>query len=388
MRRISIVAYADIGSQTGQALTHTGEQIYERDRLETVYCRGIKSPVLSSDHVNTPIPLGRTIPRAFTGIHRYIADSFNHRIYSEALFDRFTARRLQNDPAEFHFHYGPGLHRSLAEGRDSGATTIVRGSTELVEQTITRHEEEIEKFGLDISIPDSQRQRAKLRRQTLEGADRIVAISTFVKESFVEVGIPPERIGVAPLGIDADAYPEGGSEKDDTFRVTYVGSIRLLKGIQYLMQAWHRNNWDEDADASLQICGLIHSEMEPLIERYATENVSLPGYVKPRPYYRRASVFVFPSLTDGFGKSALEAMSSAVPVIITENSGIADVVTDGENGFVVPACDPEAIADRLQYLRDNPEERRRMGDRALATAREQTWDRHADAVLDTIDRSA
>jgi len=387
VRRVSIIAYADLGSQTGQALTHTGKQFRERGRLETIYCRGVETPELRSEYVKTPIPFGRILPRALTGIHRFVTDRFDHRVYSEALFDRFTARYLQNDGSNVHFHYTPGYHRSLVEGLNSEVTTVVRGSTELVQQTIERKEEEIKKFNLDVSIPHSARKKARLRRQTLEDADRIVDISTFVKRSLVEAGIPPERIGVAPLGIDADTYPDESVGRGDTFRVTYVGSIQLLKGIQYLLQAWHRIGWDKDINTSLQLCGLVNSEIQPILEKYASSNVSLPGYVEPRPYYCRASVFVFPSITDGFGKSVLEAMSCGLPVVITENSGVADVITDGKDGFIVPPYDPGAIGDRLHYLRNNPGERRQMGKMALKTAQEQTWGRHVDATLKTIDRS-
>lgn len=385
MRRISIIAYADLGSQTGQALTYTSKRFHDRDRLNSVYCRGVESSELPSEHVETPIPFARVIPRALTGINRYVTNRLDHRIVSESMFDRFTAGALSDDSSDVHFHYTPGYRRSLAKGEDSDVMTVVRGSTELVESANERQAAEARKFGVDSSLSKTLRQKGRIRRETLEKADRIVAISSFVKRSFVEAGIPAERIGVAPLGIDAEAYPIAEVDTNETFRVTYVGSIRLLKGIQYLLEAWDRGGWRNDSDVFLQLCGRVSSDIRPVLQRMNSENVILPGYVDPREYYRRTSVFVLPSLSDGFGKSALEAMSCGIPVIVTENSGVVDVITDGHDGFIVPSCDGEAISERLRYLYENASERERIGMNALETARNQSWTKHADSVLDIID---
>lgn len=386
VRRISIIAYADLGSQTGQALTDTSRRFHDRDRLGSVYCRGIEATELPPSRVETPIPFGRAIPRALTGINRYVSSRLDHRVVSEALFDRFTSRALSNDSSEVHFHYTPGYHRSMSQARGGDVMTVVRGSTELVEAANERQIAEARKFGVDATLSETQRRKGRIRRETLEAADRIVAISSFVKKSFVEAGIPAERIGVAPLGIDAASYPESEPEKNQKFTVTYVGSIRLLKGIQYLLEAWNQGDWGDDPGAELQLCGRVSPDIRPVLERASSDNVTLPGYVDPREYYRRSSVFVLPSISDGFGKSALEAMSCGLPVIVTENSGVVDVITDGDDGIIVPACDTEAIAEELRFLYENPSERARIGSNALETAREQTWEVHADTVLDIIDR--
>jgi glycosyltransferase involved in cell wall biosynthesis len=73
---------------------------------------------------------------------------------------------------------------------------------------------------------------------------------------------------------------------------------------------------------------------------------------------------VFPTVSDAFGLVMLEAMACGVPVIATEHSGAPEVMRDGESGYVVPACDDEALADRMAGLIEEAELRRSMGEKA------------------------
>jgi len=96
--------------------------------------------------------------------------------------------------------------------------------------------------------------------------------------------------------------------------------------------------------------------------------------------YRWADVFVFPTLIEGMGLVVLEAMASGIPVIVTPN-GPGDVVREGVDGYVVPIRDVDAIADRLDYLRANPEARMQMGANARERALEFTWEAYGRNVL-------
>ena len=77
-------------------------------------------------------------------------------------------------------------------------------------------------------------------------------------------------------------------------------------------------------------------------------NIEYLGYLLPETVanrYKDADVFVFPSLCDGFGLAALEAMASGLPVICSANSGVADLIQDGVNGFVVETGDAGELRD-------------------------------------------
>lgn len=81
-------------------------------------------------------------------------------------------------------------------------------------------------------------------------------------------------------------------------------------------------------------------------------------------------IFVLSSLAEGFSNSIAEAQMHAVPVVTTDASGCAEIVVDGETGFVVPLRDVPAMADRLQQLLDNRELRIKMGEAAFKRSRE------------------
>jgi glycosyltransferase involved in cell wall biosynthesis len=86
-----------------------------------------------------------------------------------------------------------------------------------------------------------------------------------------------------------------------------------------------------------------------------------------RKFYSQADVFVLPTISDGFAITQLEAMAHGLPVITTPNCG--RVVTDGLDGFIVPARDSAALAERLQTLLEDPERVQAMGEAArLAVA--------------------
>src|SRR5690606_29766449 len=95
--------------------------------------------------------------------------------------------------------------------------------------------------------------------------------------------------------------------------------------------------------------------------------------------YRGADVFVFPSLLEGMGLVVLEAMACGLPIITTPN-GPSDIVRDGIDGFVVPVRDPDAIAERLEYLYKHPDQRQEMGHNAQIRAREFTWKAYRERI--------
>ena len=78
-------------------------------------------------------------------------------------------------------------------------------------------------------------------------------------------------------------------------------------------------------------------------------------------FFENADIFIFPTLNEAFGLVLLEAMEHALPCIATDEGGISDIVDDGETGFIVSKRNSEALADKIEYLLNQPEERMRMG---------------------------
>lgn len=105
--------------------------------------------------------------------------------------------------------------------------------------------------------------------------------------------------------------------------------------------------------------------------------------------YSKASVYVLPSLLEGLARSGLEAMSAGLPIIATKATGLTDFITDGIEGWIVPARDVDAIANRLRWCVEHPEAVREAGEAAFQRMQGNDFNSYGDrcaafakAVLD------
>jgi glycosyltransferase involved in cell wall biosynthesis len=216
-----------------------------------------------------------------------------------------------------------------------------------------------------------------------ELANRILLGSNYARDSFIFEGISADKLKVVPYGVDLSFFspPPVGFPAGDGFRVLFVGQIGQRKGISYLLKAYDRFR---GGGTSLTLVGNLCGSEEPL-RRYRKIFQHIPNVPRARlaDIYKQADVFVFPTLVEGMGLVVLEAMASGLPVITTPN-GPGEIVRDGLDGFVVPTRSPDIIAEKLEYLRVNPDVRAEMGVNARKRALEFTWAAYqsrANAVL-------
>jgi len=99
-------------------------------------------------------------------------------------------------------------------------------------------------------------------------------------------------------------------------------------------------------------------------------------------YYAAAEMVIMPSHYESFGMVALEAMAMGTPVIASEVGGLAFLVQDGRNGYLVPSRDPEALAERIYELLTNPRCRRQLGRYAKENARQYAWSNIVAQMMD------
>ncbi|MEM7146759.1 MAG: glycosyltransferase family 4 protein [Verrucomicrobiota bacterium] len=188
-----------------------------------------------------------------------------------------------------------------------------------------------------------------------ELADLLLVQSEASAESFLAAGIKPERIFYVSRGVDPEKYPQ--TTPPDHFRLTFVGALIKRKGIHHLLKAWHQLNLKE---AELVLVGHAHEEIQPALKEFKTDSVTLTGFVPDVPrQLSQSSAFVFPSELEGTAKATLEAASCGLPLITTREAG--DATVDGHNGIIVPPNDPDALANAIKFLYDNPDKTRAMG---------------------------
>lgn len=225
------------------------------------------------------------------------------------------------------------------------------------------------------ALPATQEPTWKLERKEKEIvlADHIFVASSITKRSLLKVGIKEEKVSVIPYGAPTEYfYPQ--SKPDQIFRALFVGSLTPRKGIHYLLQAWQK--------LKLPQSELLLVGSNPLPKNWFAPYENLVRYVSCVPhyslktYYNSASVFVFPSLVEGFGLVLLEAMACGIPIITTPNTGGPDVITNGVEGFIIPIRDVEALQEKLEWCYKHPQELAEMGKAARKKAEQLTWKRY------------
>lgn len=216
--------------------------------------------------------------------------------------------------------------------------------------------------------------RRQARRDAEIGlADLIVTNSALTARSHIAGGADPAKILVVPLGappvLDQPRLSRGSDA--GPLRAIYAGNITLGKGVPYLLEAWRRLPAADHA--RLDIYGQIGLPAELLAP--ADDTIRFHG-ARPRTElfqaFEQADVLVFPSLADGFGMVVAEAMAHGLPVIVTDMTGAADLVTPG-NGLVIPSADAEALTQALAWCLDNRQRLQAMRTGALETARQHQW---------------
>jgi glycosyltransferase involved in cell wall biosynthesis len=197
-------------------------------------------------------------------------------------------------------------------------------------------------------------------------ADHILVGSSFAKLSFTAEGVLGSKITAIPYGTNLSMFtPTLAKPSRSGLRILFVGQISQLKGISYALEAYRRA---KGPSTRLTLVGNFIGSPEPFrkYQKDFTHISHVPHDAMPQ-IFNSADVFVLPTLADGMGLAVLEAMPSGLPVIVTAN-GPGDLVRDGIDGFVVPIRDSEAIAVRLDALRNNPEMRLAMGKSARLRA--------------------
>jgi alpha-maltose-1-phosphate synthase len=283
----------------------------------------------------------------------------------------------------FLFYNGSGL-RTCRSLRGSGVIRVVEvvNSHVLNQDSILREEHQIAR----VPYRGIYHREIETRLEEYREADWILCPSEFVRQSFVARGFNPNRLIKNPFGFERPGHPGGGPSKRDeeVFRILYVGSISVRKGLRYLIEAFRKFNHPRK---ELLLVG-------PTARQTGLESLSIPAGVKfggvlkgdaLAAAYASASVFVLPAVEEGLALVMAEALSFGVPVIATRNTGAEDLFEDGREGFVVPIRQPEAIRDKLEYLADHPAEREAMAEAAKARAQALAgWEVSGDRLCQTL----
>ena len=388
-----------------QDIQHKALALYEADALGMYYSNGV-------DHYQT------WLAKKFRTSIRYLSPSFDHQlqrrhidlipddcIHSDWTWEalRTLAFRLKMSPSVADWFWEKSEHRLDSKsaklmlqsdfgafiGSEHSCLETVKQCAKLGKPSIViflspHHsakkqwvDPEYEAFP-ELLLPSTKRllalavSRDNRRDEEAYLADVIVTNSNFTTQSLVKAGVSPYKIITIPHGSPPVREDTQVSNFSTSLKFMYAGPVSVRKGAYYLLKAWKLAQ-GQLRHAELHFFGSVQL---PIGLLPSTPDIFFHGSVAQTQLfeaYHNSSALIFPTLLDGFGLVVTEALAQGLPVITTPNAGAADLIEPGKNGFLVPPRDVEALAERLVWCVEHPEELYNMRHAALATAKKQTW---------------
>jgi glycosyltransferase involved in cell wall biosynthesis len=218
-------------------------------------------------------------------------------------------------------------------------------------------------------------------------ADALIAVSESTRQDSIRLlNLAPKKIFSTPLGVS-----QGYQQITDPVLLTdvrrkyklpsgfilYIGVVEPRKNLPLLIRAY-ASLVEQGIEEKLVIAGRygwMSDEVFELVDRLGlSERVIFTGYIEQYDLpaiYNLASIFVYPTLYEGFGLPVLEAMACGTVVITSAVSSLPEIVADA--GVLLPPADEDALSKAMLRLINDPLERRRLADAGLARAAQFTW---------------
>jgi len=242
--------------------------------------------------------------------------------------------------------------------------------------------------------------RKKYIKFVFKYVDRGIVLGYCLKHLLEDV-LPPDKIDVVYNGVDTEPFDkiENAKGSNGNFRILFAGLLEESKGYFDLIQAvpilkryypdievllagrWQANGFKEkvrsfvrenDLEMQVKILGVVTGE----------EKIKL---------FKSSDVFVLPTYfyLEGQPVVVLEAMAAGLPVITTDRGSIKEMITPGENGFIIPPSSPHEIAEKIALLIEDQNLRKSMGEKSQRIVKERfTLNQHVDGVAEVIEKSA
>jgi glycosyltransferase involved in cell wall biosynthesis len=235
-------------------------------------------------------------------------------------------------------------------------------------------------FASTMQFPAASQRAADRLDREIEIADELIVLSTFQLRTYQMEGVAARRLHLVPLGVDLDLFRPLPRRDANPFTIGFVGQVTQRKGVSYLLEAFESLG---PRGARLLVVGRPVGPRDPWFRSGVDHRLPVARSALPE-VYAEMDVVVLPSLIEGFGLTALEAMACGIPVIVSENTFGSDIVIDGVNGYVVPIRDAAAIADRIGRLDSDDTLRSKMGANARAAAEHHSWHAFGRQIVDLV----
>lgn len=236
--------------------------------------------------------------------------------------------------------------------------------------------------GSDVYRPDLF---AKLiSKIILKNADAVIALTQTMKKSMENIYRRP--ICVIPNGIDIKKFRNVSKDLNNTSEkkiILFVGTLRSVKGVEYLIEAMKTIKVNYDNIKLLIIGeGEDRDKLKDLVNKLGLDDcVEFAGQISNHEipkYMKKSDIFVLPSLSEGFPNVILEAMAAGLPIVSTNVGGVPDIIQEEVNGLLVKPMSPRDTANGVLMLLKDDELRKKMSANNKIEAQKYSLDKVVD----------
>jgi len=366
------------GGGIGNTAYYEAEGLYRNDVLKYVVSYDYNKNKIPKEKVKTlkflkyiDMPLGFMRVRFLPKLPQY--EIMNN------LFDYLASKYVTNGDI-FYGWMGMSLIQIRKAKRLNMKTIVVCASSHPTYQRKIL-KEEYRKWKVPFDVGNYKIYLKSLKE--IKESDFIKIPSNFVKDTFIRYKVPEEKLINIPFGVDLNKFRPKKNYKNNNnnFRLIFVGSVGIRKGVPYLLKAWEELNLK---NAKLYIVGAIANDIKHILIKYQQrKDIIFTGWTNSvLSYLKESDVFVFPSIEEGSALVTYEAMAVGLPSIVTFNTG--SIIRDGKDGFVIPIRNIKALKEAILYLYDNPSEIKRMGKNARRYVEKYSWEKYENRLYKTL----
>jgi glycosyltransferase involved in cell wall biosynthesis len=304
-------------------------------------------------------------------------------LYACRRFDGWAARRLGR-------RHGGGVDAVLA--CEISALSTFRqarrlGLTAILDAPSIHHRAQDRLHGTT-DPPTLHRRILEVKDREIELAHHILTVSELARQTYLEAGVPGERVHALTLGADIGLFTppaEPTEARSGGLRFVFSGATIHRKGFDLLLDAFARVRAAEPG-VSLAIVG-PRGDAFGLLGVPTPAGIEVVGPIGQRALadeFRQADCLVLPSRNDSFGMVVAEALAAGLPVLVSDMVGAKALVEPGRNGWIVPAEDTAALAERMLWCARNGAAVRGMQEECRRSAEAATWPAYRRRFVDLL----
>ena len=234
---------------------------------------------------------------------------------------------------------------------------------------------------------------SRVNGYVIRNVDRVTVVSSAMRDYAAELA-QRNDIDVISMGVDvANVFTPDHTIERNPEELLFVGRLAEIKGLRFLVLAMG-NILQEFPGATLKIIGSGPEEQmlrELAVETGVSASINFMGAIeneKLPEFYRRAAIFVMPSVREGFGLVLVEALACECPIVTTDLSALQDVIIDGVTGLVSRQQDSHDLAKKIISLLGSSDARKRLGTAGRQhVLKHFDWRNVTDRYMAIIDRT-